>query len=371
MKYLEEVELAEAIVSASDLSKSFNTIVKYNGGKWKSPNQAKYLMKLAKTYQTDGAMKWAKKYDPQGSWTAFPLITMLKGYGVKDPTKIRYAGALFLIDETGVKARAKIKVKHPKKADLGWQGDSSLEPIYSSAQETFVRKGDDKVIDVEAEKKQASALKARQIGKNAPIIQRITSVPGWEKKDILQSFKSQLEKGYKLSPKQMMVLDKMAPPTIDAKDKADIKKKWDDLVKHFKREWVPVFNEIWKSHGQSYDAGKGLDSMLSGSYSSKGWDFDNLFTKVLDKKNMYSTVSQSLGMDTASGYWLASFAKRVDKVMKHKKGKALPKTTAKAMSGLAMLHDRLMDISENDLRKLLKDEYGSGEPAEDLFATFD
>jgi hypothetical protein len=202
-----------------EVLKSLSYLAKRNHGHWKSEKQARFLLNKMDDplFKDRAAEAWAHRKGLEGH--AFGEMIDL-GYGRTDPSKIRYAGVVYVVDGGGIVYKGKVKVVHPKKG----QGSAYLD--WGNVKDEFVRRRPPELfVDLKAE------LRAK-VARNQPDIDLIKSIPGWETKDILMDFMRQLERGYALSLKQRAVLQKMMPErNLFLGDKEN----WKKLLVRFKK----------------------------------------------------------------------------------------------------------------------------------------
>ena len=181
-----------------DMSRSMNSLIKYNDGLWKSEKQARFLKKQLGMLKSAPATAWAQKNGYQGQ--AFATMSRIEGFGTRTISKIRYASQVFVVDDGGVLVRGKVKVIHAT------QDGGRFSQDWDNVTVNWRRTKEPTIMapDLEAERKD-------QLEKNRPMKDMITRIPGWEDKDILVDFMSQLERGQALSPKQTSVLQRMMP----------------------------------------------------------------------------------------------------------------------------------------------------------------
>jgi len=197
----------------SELIKSLHSLVKYNQGLWKSDRQAKYLMRELSTTRSilarpgDDAYGWAQRQSEFDSRTDYVVssLSTIGGYGKKDPSKIRYTGVFFIVDGHGVKIRAKAKVHHPtrERPEVFLTGQATVNFTRQDTGEVF--------LDQREEERRIEEERQQTLRANQPFIDQIKTIPGWQSKDILQSFLDQLERGHPLSVRQKGVLQRMLP----------------------------------------------------------------------------------------------------------------------------------------------------------------
>lgn len=175
-------------------------MIKNNDGLWKSEKQARFLKKQLDlpALKSAKATAWAQKNGYHGK--VFSTMSRIEGFGTRTISKIRYFSQVFVVDDGGVLVRGKVKVVHAKE-DGGrfYQDWDNVTVNWRRTKEPTIM-----APDLDAER-------AAQIEKNRPMMDLITRIPGWEDKDILDDFMSQLKSGRPLSPKQQAVLQKMMP----------------------------------------------------------------------------------------------------------------------------------------------------------------
>jgi hypothetical protein len=211
-------DLRRLIEMADDDNELFNSLTalaKFNNGHWKSEKQARFMLDRLKTFPPNQtAQAWADKEGLQGR--AYSQLVTL-GYGKTDPSKVRYAARVVVVDNGGVGYVGSVKVKHATKDDpttsLDW---STVKPKFVRSIEPVLK------LDLESE------LQSKVL-KNQPDINLIKSIPGWQDRDILVSFLAQLEDGKPLSDKQRLILQKFLPQKeVFVGDKAQWTKTWDE-----------------------------------------------------------------------------------------------------------------------------------------------
>jgi hypothetical protein len=203
------------MMTGDDMSKSLNSLIKYNDGLWKSDRQARFI--LNSVWDDKNAQAWAKKRGYKGK--AFSINTRFTGYGKRDVSKIRIFTQVFVVDNGGVVARAKVKFVHPKEGNEGYIDWDSYNVTFERTAKPSVK------VDIDKEKRDA-------IKKNQPDIKLIKSIPNYEDKDILVDFLHQLEMGHPLSLKQKTVLQKLIPEKkIELGDKAVWTSAWEEYKK--------------------------------------------------------------------------------------------------------------------------------------------
>jgi hypothetical protein len=182
--------------------KSLNALCKFNGGLFKSDKQARFLWQVLKTFETPFARRWAASHgDHDANTYGCELVVVDERFGKSDPSKVRYYGAVFLLDGQGVKAAAKLKIQHPKAGETQ-ATVASADPPY------FVRDTAGPVLHDQMAIDRERDARARE---NMPMIEKIKALPDFERQEILQSFVEQLEAGKKLTPGQLVVVRKFMP----------------------------------------------------------------------------------------------------------------------------------------------------------------
>lgn len=241
-----ETALFESGSEVEDVIKSLNTLAKFNHGHWKSEKQARFLLNRldGSMFKDRAAEAFAHRKGLDGQ--AFSHMSVLKGFGHRDPSKIRYSGMVFVVDKGGVVYRGKVKVNHPK-------GGEGLSLDWADVKPTFERKRQPEItVDIHAERR-------AKIEKNQPDIDLIKSIPGWETKDILTDFLRQLEGGRPLSLKQRFVVQKMVPDKALFGDKTE----WKKAFEEFKRLLVPkIYKPLLKEYEDDNKNYKGSDELL-------------------------------------------------------------------------------------------------------------
>lgn len=204
-----------------ELSESLRKLAKFNDGFWKSERQAAYLLRVLVTESkstSPAAKRWAKGipgYTPDAF--VFDSIESLShlGYGKRDPSKIRMMAWLFVVDDQGVLAQAKAKVRHPKG---GATSEDDYRVLPETIETTFVRPRGavgDVSVDMRGKLQQEEDERQERIRANQPLIDKIKAVPYWDDKEILRSFVEQLEAGHELSERQKVTLDNIIPESVE------------------------------------------------------------------------------------------------------------------------------------------------------------
>lgn len=206
-------ELAGLMVEAGsaptpeELMRSLNSLVKQNGGKFKSAAQAKFMYRTLDTqyYRNSAPAPLAKQWAKGVNDVVVGLTARIEGFGKRTASKMRYYGFVYLLDGAGVVMRAKAKVA----AGSGTGADSQFGGhIVSVDTPDFVRKGDASTLyDAHGEAKAAQARAQKQ----APLIAKIMAVQSYSSNDFLQSLVGQLQTGQELTAGQERALARMMP----------------------------------------------------------------------------------------------------------------------------------------------------------------
>lgn len=237
-------QLQEAIVSniVEDVSKTLNNLAKRNNGLWKSEKQARFILQQLKmkVFKDRAAEAWARQHKYKGH--AFSHVRVDPRFGRRDPTKIRYIGNVYVVDDGGVVAKGRLKITHPKKGE-----GFSFHVEWGTVKVEFERKKIPTIsVDVDAE------LRAK-VEKNMPDINLIKSIPGWEHKDILVSFVRQLEAGRTLTPPQMGIVQKMAPQGTVSLNKEEWKEAWEKYKKLVGSVVLPALKDFFVDFERSQE----------------------------------------------------------------------------------------------------------------------
>jgi len=197
-----------------DYVKSLQSLVKNNEGKWKSSKQAKFLwLRLSERDPEElspPVKSWIDTHlsdDPNE--IAVPLLVFDTRYGHKNPSKIRYWGYIYILDGAGIKAAAKLAVKFKGGLDDGRPVAESIK------EETFIRRGNPPILfDAEGHMKALEEEERKREERketNKVLISKIKTIPGYSRSDFFKSLVYQLERGDKLSPRQMAIILKKLP----------------------------------------------------------------------------------------------------------------------------------------------------------------
>lgn len=245
-----------------DWAKSLNSLVRSNQGLWKSERQAKYLVKRLKSHHKklvrgrSPAIKWAKRYKwfDIDSMIVFAHVSHLSQFGHKERSKIRYAAWFYVIDEYGVKAKARAEYAHAKGGGdfKGLTGKAKLEFKRRARVTGDVRVPISGVESAEEAWDRMHEERQKNIAKNKKMIDALKSHPEYDDKYILQSFVEQLEEGRTLSPKQMYIVNKMLDTDMDlgVGMKNDWSSWWQELLQLYVSKLVPnmikspIFDEV-------------------------------------------------------------------------------------------------------------------------------
>lgn len=228
-RYLSEPRVAS---HESDMTKSLNSLLKYNGGLFKSPAQARFLHNALRGSENDAAKAWGRPYMTSPDALAVGFSFMMEGFGQKDVGRRRFYGWLYVVDGAGVVAAAKAECDHATGKLLG-------------AKETiFERKGD------------APALYTKPAERPAPtvdtkLVEEIKAHPDFDNSQLLMSFVQQLEKGRTLSPAQLALLKRNfgmggVSLGIDTERYARLYEKLSGEIQKFYKALIDVLGEVKK-----------------------------------------------------------------------------------------------------------------------------
>lgn len=255
---------------SEDFLKSVNTLVKFNDGNWKTEKQGYFLLKKGKNISSfveksepfKKAVTIAKNMGYEHKKNSIVVLDMvkLKGFGIKTASKIRWQGFFTILDSGGVAYHSKVRVDHPK------VGVDATAKLNLSKIETKFTRDKDSVPDIVVPEFFAKKVVDKELlSRVQKAIDKVSQSKEFSTRDIdiLKSFKEQVSKGNKLSPKQLVILDKFFEEKVD-------------LGVGSKNEWDTNFNDIMKFV-------KKLGNMMyvnSSGLKDAGLDFDS-FTKEL------------------------------------------------------------------------------------------
>lgn len=375
-----EAIISEALFDSGDALKSLNSLIKRNDGEWKSEAQAKFLLKQLKAnYQTKEAVAWAQK---QGLYhkgaIAIEVTKRIEGFGYKDPSKVRIMANVFVLDGSGVIARAKFKFKHFKKATQTAEGID-----WGTGKITFQRKEEPSKKYVDIEKEEADELRKEKERKAEARKQMdlIKKIPGWEDKNIFLDFMDRLIGGWPLTPNQLAVVKENLPVAIGDKD--NWKKNFESFKKliaeklavplkemeaySLKKEiekYQSVSPEIRKRDFHSEPYVKGVDDikefikeMKSQGYSSGGWVDSHIFDFLSDL--VYGSGRQRIRSDA----W--TFEDIYDQYKKAIKAKKPTKKAIRVMTYIARAVDKLEKLNKQKVFMMFADRHKYEIPPEE------
>lgn len=310
-------------MDSADLNKSLNSLAKYNRGLWKSDRQGKFITAKVREdfdfpeprWKREAVAWWERALDiGRGELEREMIVAWspqrLKGYGYRDPSKIRVSGTMFVIDGYGVLARATCKVKHPRS---GRDDLDNYAPILSSAAVKWERSvgGDESAghVYVEPTGKAAALERARRVLENKPLLDMIEEVPYWDENEILSSLHRQLGSGWKLSAKQVNLLNKILREkgVLDAvgQDVGEWEKAMRVVLRRFEEvdgpEWVDIF-----AKEEAEDGGKNPDDPRVRARVQSQMDsyFDAMRSIMEMKKKMKARTDYA---EAAEGNWAAFY----------------------------------------------------------------
>ena len=357
----------------SDMMKSLNSLVKYNGGLFKSAAQARFLYRGLDDpfYHAKPIVKaWAKPWMNDRNSMAIETIDRIAAFGSKTAHKVRYYGFAFVIDGGGVVAAAKLKVVQGrgKETNINYGGQ-----VAGVGHAIFERTGEAPVLyDAHGVAKEKEA----RAQNNAPLIARIQSVPTYQNDSFLQSLVAQLQTGGTLSPSQERVLSQKMPHNMQSRDK--YKQLWADglqiidrIVREVKEGMVVVANAdtVSKLHKEA--------SEYFGQRVVSGWEAwkkrpsRNSDIMVGGTSNLASIVGE-LGWteqkksQAGGGYWTLGYLWAVGQLAA--KGEKAAKNATKMARGGEMLVDVLRKIPAGAAKRHYVSSYlekqGDGSPAQ-------
>jgi len=370
-------QLLEA-VTGSDAAKSLNSLIKYSKGEWKSEKQAKYLLRdLKDNYQTKGAVLWAMHKGLYGKGVvAIQLVTRIRGYGQIDPSKVRYLAQVFILDGSGVIARAKFKYKHYKKATEKAGGID-----WASGKITFQRKEKPSKAYVDLEKEEEEERKRIEADREKSKQQAalIKTIPDWEDKNILVDFMGQLVKGHPLSLNQMAVVQNMLPEkNILIGNKKEWIRAYSSLkklvVEKLAKEWKDIDIYSTKRQAEEYEAASeverwSMSKPMTPEESAKR--FDNFISKLQSGTtdvgewpdswifNLLSDVVYGVGSKRQTIYRDADGFGDIEKYYnKAIKAKRPSKVSLRVITYIIKAEEKLRSISVDRIRKLIAKTHG-------------
>lgn len=190
-----------------ELMQSLNALVKSNGGRFKSPAQARFLYKKLDYagYKQSAPQHLAQQWVKNPNDILVGLSGRIESFGKRTASKVRYYGFVYVVDGGGVVMRAKAKVQAGKGTGAESQFGGQIVGVEAP---NFVREGDAPTLyDAHGERK---AMEARA-QKHAPLISKIQSIQGYQGNNFLQSLVGQLQTGHELSAGQERALARMMP----------------------------------------------------------------------------------------------------------------------------------------------------------------
>lgn len=244
-----------------DWARSLNGLIRSTQGLWKSDRQAKFLLKQLKSHHRrlvrdrSPAITWAKRYKwfDLDTMIVFSHVEMLP-FGRRDKSKIRYGAWFYVLDEYGVRAKARAEYIHAKGGD-DFKGISGKAKLEFKRPDRLIG---DVVVPVSGVESAEEAWDRRQkeraenVAKNKTLIDGLKSHPDYHDRDILQSFVEQLEEGHTLSPKQMYIVNKFLGTDQDlgVGDKSEWSSLWEEFLQLYVSKLVPnmlkspIFDEV-------------------------------------------------------------------------------------------------------------------------------
>ena len=363
-------QLLEALM-ADDAAKSLNSLVKSNKGKWKSKSQAKYLLKkIRDEYQTAEAVKWARQQGLYDKGTvAAEIVSSIKGYGYRDPSKVRYTAQVFVLDGRGVIARAKFKYKHYTKK-TGTAGGV----VWNTGQVTFQREDSDSEQYVDLEKEDAEARRKRNAEKKEAAKQAalIKNIPDWKQQDILVDFMDRLEGGWPLTPNQLAVVQNKLPMKEVFIGK---KEDWTQSYNKFKKQVVRVakiFKELdvynigleaqknddpfsefgmGESPPDAEKEAKRFDDFITSFQSGRSyqWPDSQIFDLVADI--VYGSRRQDIRKDAFAFGDIDEYYKKAIKT------KRPSKISMRVITYISRAAEKLKSVSDSKIQKMLAEKY--------------
>lgn len=239
--------ICEGVANQSEFAKTAYKLVKTNKGNWKSDKQALFVLDQATgfskrllSHESNLATDWLKKKGYKtDTLVALAWTQQLKGYGTRDPSKVRYSGTVVAFDEVGVVLIGTVKVIHQKK-DVKQEKGSSLD--FSRVTVKYERPKDHKPTVV---------VNYYNRPVDTKTIEVIKGIPGYQNHRILVSFLDQLNDHRNLSPKQMVVLNKFLPEPKDTGvgTKQDLQKELETFFQLVRTRCLPFVIEAAKEFG--------------------------------------------------------------------------------------------------------------------------
>jgi hypothetical protein len=367
-------QLDEAIV---DFYKSVNTLIKNNKGEWKSDRQGKFLLNAGKNISRHSfrstdfkkASDIAKKmgHDHGKNSIVVAEKIQLKEFGRKTKSKIRYHAFMTILDSGGVVYHGKVKVDHPKSEG----GDFKMN--FSKVEQKFKRDPNilpEIVVDFFNVKVDEKMLK--KVNEIRDKIEDVIfgNVPDDDYKgdphsdhDMIDSFRSQIKRGKTLSPKQMIIFNKIASKfgekeaDIGLGDKSEWKSDFNKIL-NFMKKLGDVLLDIRKDD-DSYDNDeirKGITDFINDykkgnypdwhnnrAYRILKFPFDELFRTRFVSKGKYSYAN------------LEDLILEVPKqIIKASKTKKPTKKAIKTLTDMRRLADMIDKTSDGEIRKVMQ-----------------
>jgi len=228
--------IAERVVARiasheSDMARSLNSLIKSNGGLFKSPAQAKFLHNALAKHQSDTAAHWGRPFMTSPDALAVGFSFLMEGFGQRDQGRRRFYGWLYVVDGAGVVAAAKADCDH-----VTGQIKGAKETI-------FERKGEAPTLYTKPAERPKSPVDTK-------MIEDIKAMPAFEESDLLRSFVQQLEKGRTLSPAQLAILQRKfnlgVSLGIDTAKYTELYKKLASEVQTLYKSLISVLDEVGK-----------------------------------------------------------------------------------------------------------------------------
>lgn len=246
--------VTEAHMGGRDMSKTFKRLAEKHGGGWQSEKQARFIQERILTPGEDNhavAEAWARKIGIEGTIGTAVTSDLLKQFARKDASRRRYAGRIYVVDSGGVVAIGKPKFDANGDPRL----DRPIETIFRRTEEPKIR------VDLAAEKRKA-------LEKNKPMIDKINALlppapdpdtASYDELDdyereygILESFRSQLERGGTLSIKQRAILAKYDKTIAGDDHKAEAKEAHEAYTSTMQRAVSKLVDKMRRAKQNEY-----------------------------------------------------------------------------------------------------------------------
>jgi len=335
-------------VDKAELVRTAYSLVKRNKGNWKSDKQALFLLdtatqlsKMVLAHDSGPAKDWLRKKGYKtDTLVALAWSQRLKGYGTRDPSKVRYSGTVVAFDEVGVVLIGTVKVVHQKKY-VKQQKGSSLD---------FGR------VTVKYERPKSHKPTVVVNYYNRPVdsktIEVIKGIPGYQYPVILVSFLNQLNDHKKLSPKQMVTLNTFLPAPRDTGvgTKEDLQKELEMFFQVIRTKCLPVVVEASKEFGWRHTLSDIQKDWVGFEKGSK-YDFSSSIREV---QSLIVRLFENASGRPKKLYGQTFLHDIRDKVKRAIKVKVPGKSHVEAISDMKWLNKALESASVSKMRTALQ-----------------